>query len=67
MTKYIDVLEEEVDSVIMKKEKAREDWLADVGDAVKFQALHKAYLEYKEVTSRWLSVNVAKRKPPFSI
>lgn len=67
MTKYIDVLEEEVDSAIMKKEKARKDWLADVGDPVKFQALHRAYLEYKEVTAKWLSANVAKRKPPLSV
>lgn len=55
MHKVIDSLDETIDSVVAKREKALSDWVRDLSNSEKFQVLHEAQMEYKTVVQQWLT------------
>ena len=55
MHKVIDSLDETIDSVVAKREKALSDWVRDLSNSEKFQVLHEAQMEYKTVVRQWLT------------
>ena len=55
MHKMIDSLDETIDSVVAKREKALSDWVRDLSNSEKFQVLHEAQMEYKTVVQQWLT------------
>ena len=54
MHKVIDSLDETIDSVVAKREKALSDWVSDLSNSEKFQVLHEAQMEFKTVVQQWL-------------
>ena len=55
MYEMSDRLDETIDSVVAKREKALSEWVNDLSNSEKFQMLHEAQMEYKSVVRQWLT------------
>ena len=55
MQKINSSLDETIDSVVSKREKALSEWIRDLSNNEKFQVLHEAQMEYKTVVQQWLT------------
>jgi hypothetical protein len=51
MDKMIDSLDETIDSVVAKRDKALSEWVSDLSNSEKFQV----QMEYKTVVRQWLT------------
>lgn len=56
----MNILDEEIDTAIVKKEKAKAEWLSNIVNTNKFLELHAAQMEYKAAMEKWLSINIVK-------
>jgi hypothetical protein len=55
MHKIVDSLDETIDNVVAKRDKAWSEWVSDLFNSEKFQVLHEAQMEYKTVVRQWLT------------
>lgn len=55
MQKINSSLDETIDSVVSKREKALSAWVSDLSNNEKFQVLHEAQMEYNTVIRQWLT------------
>jgi len=60
MRKYLNIMDQEIDTAIIRKEKAMAEWLANIANMNKFLELHAAQMAYRAVMEKWLSINIVK-------